>query len=206
MALGALERRLKIATLRTAGDTWSTVGQKLGISTPAKLERIRKDFYDWLAVQKERAASALRREQSDQIGLMIEAHLPTATDRGNPRAAESAAVVIRCWDRAAKLYGLDAPQQTQMIVENPHDREPPWILAVVQAAAQDPRALAIAEQLAFLVADRLAPDPGYDGADVIEGTVEEGASPGVSVESLGPNGDAAQWPADCADAGPPREE
>jgi hypothetical protein len=87
--------------MRIEGMTYADIGNKLGVSEP----RAWKLVSEGLARLNEKMAEdaeRLRRLSSEQIDLLLSAHLPKAL-AGDTKAA---GVVLRALDSRAKLYGL----------------------------------------------------------------------------------------------------
>jgi hypothetical protein len=97
----AAQRRRQAVRMRIEGMTYAVIGKELGVSEV----RAWKLVSEGLARLNEKMAEdaeRLRRLSSEQIDLLLSAHLPKAL-AGDTKAA---GVVLRALDSRAKLYGL----------------------------------------------------------------------------------------------------
>jgi hypothetical protein len=97
----AAQRRRQAVKMRIEGATYAVIGKQLGVSEV----RAWKLVSEGLARLNEKMAEdaeRLRRLSSEQIDLLLSAHMPRALI-GDTKAA---GVVLRALDSRAKLYGL----------------------------------------------------------------------------------------------------
>jgi hypothetical protein len=134
---------------RLEGRTFVDVARELGVS-PQYVGRLYRETMAERARMIGELADRERALQDARLEALIREHWP---NRANPKAAE---VILRCLDRKARLWGLDAPTRLEhsgevgMVHESADDRRL-RILAesVEQVAALSPAQLA-AEAAAFL--------------------------------------------------------
>lgn len=100
------ETMWKAAQLRAAGATFREIGEALNINdTWARTLVLRA-----LEASKYEAAELMRTQEGLRLDRLQRAHWPKALE-GDAKAAQ---VVLRCMDRRARLFGLDAPIQAEV--------------------------------------------------------------------------------------------
>ena len=102
------ETMWKSAQLRSAGATFREIGETLGIDpTWARTLVIRA-----LEASQYEAADLMRTQEGVRLDRLQRAHWAQALGGD----AKASAVVLRCMDRRARLFGLDAPVQAAVEV------------------------------------------------------------------------------------------
>jgi predicted transcriptional regulator len=145
---------------KLAGRTFSAVARELGI-TPQYAGRLYK------AEMAERAA--VIGELADRERALQDARLEALLAEHWPRIAspKSAEIVLRCLDRKARLYGLDAPTRL----------EHSGVVDVVHEASAERRQRILAETAAMvaeMTPEQLAAEAAsFLGVDVVESEAVE---------------------------------
>jgi hypothetical protein len=112
-----------VFTAKLEGRTFVDVARELGFS-PQYAGRIYREALDERAAVIGELADRERAIQDERLEALIREHWP---NRGNPKAAD---VILRCLDRKARLFGLDAPTRLEhsggmgmsVSVETPQER------------------------------------------------------------------------------------
>lgn len=105
-AIDRAERRARAVDLRAEGHTIREVAEKLGISPSTAAGDINRALSEHPA----EGVDLLRRLWGQRLDALLRAVWPAAM-AGNLDAVDKA---VKIADRAAKLYGLDAPQHISM--------------------------------------------------------------------------------------------
>lgn len=105
-AIDRAERRARAVDLRAEGHTLREVAEKLGVSVSTAASDIDRA----LAEVPADSVDLLRRLWGQRLDALLRAVWPSAMS-GNLEAVDKA---VKIANRAAKLHGLDAPQQINM--------------------------------------------------------------------------------------------
>lgn len=124
-------RRSTCFELRRAGWSYRAIGDKLGIN-PAQAYRYVRSALDEINARANEAVEEMRALELQRLDR-LQSGLWTSAAGGDPKAA---AVVLKVFERRAKLLGLDAPEKRDITT----DGEP--LSFVVQMA--DGRMLSVA--------------------------------------------------------------
>ncbi len=118
------EQTTQAMNLRKAGATLQAIGDQLGGITRQRVHAIIKAGLQELQETCMESAEELRTMQHERIN---EIRLSLWKQRSNPRVADT---LIRLEERAAKLWGLDAPAKSAFV--NPDGSEAiPAVIEVV---------------------------------------------------------------------------
>lgn len=111
------ERRIKALELRKAGQSYRAIGRALGISYQQALRDV-THVLDDLNAQATDTAERYRRLEVERLDALLDPLWPSAIG-GHLRAQE---MVLRIMERRAKLLGLDAPLQHEVLVRQQAER------------------------------------------------------------------------------------
>jgi hypothetical protein len=95
-----------VFTAKLEGRTFVDVARELGFS-PQYAGRLYREALDERAAVIGELADRERAVQDERLEALIREHWP---NRANPKAAE---VILRCLDRKARLFALDAPTRLE---------------------------------------------------------------------------------------------
>lgn len=104
------ENRRRALELSLSGANVATIAKELGV-TERSVARYLAAAHDQLVAETQQSAATLRARQAATLG---ELQRSLWGQRTEPQAA---AVILRVQERAAKLWGLDAPSQVQHLLE-----------------------------------------------------------------------------------------
>lgn len=110
------QRLAQIVNLKISGHSFADIGAQIGMSGDEVEQMLVRDAGKYVRTQ-----SALRAYVRDWIGEkytgLLDAVYTEATDRNHPEKLENSAQALRILDKMSRLYGADAPTQSEVKVE-----------------------------------------------------------------------------------------
>jgi hypothetical protein len=159
-------RRNKAINLKMAGATWQMIADQCGYASEAAALMDIKRFRQQQNLQAVASYEELRDQEGERLDRLQMGHWAAAV--GGDK--DAAAVVLKIMERRAKLMGLDAPRDFNVLLEGRLDVEAATVVEAILAAA-DKSGLPAADRMRMLEAAQQHLAETAKGSDVIQGEV-----------------------------------